>query len=336
MLSRVADSIYWMSRYIERAENVARFIDVNFNLMLDLPLESAQQWQPLVDITGDTAPFQEHYGDATQQNVIRFLTFDADNVNSIVSCLRAARENARSVREIISSEMWEQLNEFYLMVHSPAGGETLIDPHDLFASVKMACHEFDGVTDATLTHNEGWHFSRLGRHLERADKTSRILDVKYFLLLPAVADVGTTIDDIQWAAVLRSASAFEMYRKRHGRILPDRVVEFLLLDLEFPRAVLSCLVAARESVHAISGTPAGMFRNPVEQLLGELCSELTYALIDDIVSAGLHEYLDRLQTRMNLVGRGIDERFFAGPLAATPARKKTRARTRPVTWRSAV
>jgi uncharacterized alpha-E superfamily protein len=335
MLSRVADSIYWMSRYIERAENVARFIDVNLKLMLDVPAGSMQQWQPLVATTGDAEAFASRYGAGSQQTVIQFLTFDIENPNSILACVRGARENARSVREVISSEMWEQLNKFYLMVNSMAvDPDSMVYPQDLFASVKMSSHEFAGVTDATMTHNEGWHFTRLGRHLERADKTSRILDVKYFLLLPTIADIGTTVDDIQWAAVLRSASAFEMYRKRYGRILPDRVVEFLLLDREFPRAILSCLMAARESVHAISGTPAGMFRNAVEQLLGELCSELNYAQVDEIVASGLHEYLDSLQTRMNLVGQGIHERFFAGPRAATPARKKMRARR--IASRSAV
>ena len=221
MLSRVAESIYWMSRYIERADNVARFVDVTLNLILDMPFGSIQQWQPLVDTTGDTQDFARRYGTATQQRVIHFLTFDQDNPSSIRSCLRAARENARSVREIISSEMWEQVNQFYLKVNAAATDpRALGDPHQLFASVKMSSHTFAGVTDATMTHNEAWHFLRLGRHLERADKTSRILDVKYFLLLPNAADVGTTYDDIQWAAVLRSASAFEMYRKRHGRISP--------------------------------------------------------------------------------------------------------------------
>ena len=335
MLSRVAESIYWMSRYIERAENVARFIDVTLNLMLDMPADSVQQWQPLVDTTGDAQEFARRYGDATQPRVIQFLTFDPENANSIRSCLRAARENARSVREVISSEMWEQLNEFYLMVNSAApDANSLNDLQDLFASVKMSSHQFAGVTDATMTHNEGWHFCQLGRHLERADKTSRILDVKYFLLLPTAADVGTTYDDIQWAAVLRSASAFEMYRKRCGRLSPESIVEFLLLDREFPRAIQSCLMAARESVHAISGTPAGMFRNPVEQLLGELCSELAYAQMDDIVATGLHEYLDRLQTRMNRVGAGIHETFFAGPSLGMPAPKK--AKERRATSRTAV
>src|ERR1700750_3399689 len=138
MLARVADSIYWMSRYLERAENVARFIEVNLNLMLDLPVGSAQQWQPLVDTTGDAPGFAKRYGKASHDNVIQFLAFDLDNTNSIRSCLRAARENARSVREIISSEMWEQLNEFYLMVNASDAAST--DPQDLFRSVRMAGH----------------------------------------------------------------------------------------------------------------------------------------------------------------------------------------------------
>jgi uncharacterized alpha-E superfamily protein len=333
VLSRVADSIYWMSRYIERAENVARFVDVNINLMLDLPSGSNQQWQPLVDITGDTDAFAKRYGAATQRSIIQFLTFDTENVNSILSCLRSARENARSVREIISSEMWEQLNSAYLMVNDAAAKQgALSDPQELCAAVKMASQMFAGVTDATMTHGEGWHFCRLGRKLERADKTSRILDVKYFLLLPTAHDVGTTVDDVQWAAVLRSASAFEMYHKRHGRIAPNRIVEFLLLDREFPRAIHYCLGAARESVHAISGTPAGMFRSPVEQLLGLLCSELAYAQIDDIIAGGLHEYLDELQTKMNQVGAHIHDTFFAARVAKPPRRKpKSRAGTAPTT-----
>jgi uncharacterized alpha-E superfamily protein len=322
MLSRVADSIYWMSRYIERAENVARFIDVNLNLMLDLAVGSTQQWQPLVDTTGDIKAFKERHGKATQANVIHFLAFDAENPNSIVSCVRIARENARSVREVISSEMWEQINQFYLMVNSAtARAESRIDPQELFASVKTASQLVAAVTDATMTHGEGWHFSRLGRELERADKTSRILDVKYFLLLPTVADVGTTADDIQWAAVLRSASAFEMYRKRHGRIAPNRIVEFLLLDPEFPRAIRYCLMTARESVHAISGTAPGMFRNSAERLLGELCSELAYAQIEEIIASGLHEYLDKFQTKMNRVSDGIYDTFFAVRVAGAGGKR---------------
>jgi len=325
VLSRVANSIYWMSRYVERSENVARFVDVNLNLMLDFPGSSEQQWQPLVDITGDHEDFAERYGEATQATVIRFLTFDTKNPNSILSCVRTARENARSVREIISSAMWEHLNQSYLMLTAAAARGEVSDPHELFSVVKIASQTFTGITDTTMTHNEGWHFCRLGRQLERADKTSRILDVKYFLLLPTVDDVGTTVDDVQWAAVLRSASAFEMYHKRHGRISPARIVEFLLLDYDFPRAIHHGLKAARESVHAITGTPAGMFRGPVEQLLGQLCSELAYAHVDDIVAGGLHEYLDALQTRMNQVGMHIQDTYFSGRGAVPKRRARLRA-----------
>jgi uncharacterized alpha-E superfamily protein len=312
MLSRVADSVYWMSRYVERAENVARFVDVNFQLMLDAPAGNDQQWEPLVATTGDHAQFTKRHGAATEENATKFLTFESENPNSILSCLRAARENARSVREIISSEMWLQLNRFYLIVKSAAESPRGLDnPQDFFDAVKQASHLFTGITDATMTQGEAWHFSRLGRMLERADKTSRILDVKYFLLLRSADDVGSPFDAIQWAALLRSASAFEMYRKRHGRISPKGVADFLMLDREFPRAIQYCLVAARDSLHAISGTPLGTFRHPPEKLLGQLCSDLSFTTVDEIVKQGLHEYVDDLQTKMNQVSSGVFETFFA-------------------------
>ncbi len=313
MLSRVADSVFWMARYIERAENVARFIDVNLHLILDLPLGSTAQWEPLVITSGDQQQFAARYGAAaTKENVVQFLTFDTENPNSIIACVRAARENARSVREIISSEMWEQVNTFYLMVTAPeAQRRARESPHSFFTEVKMASHLLAGLTETTMSHGEAWHFYRLGRLLERADKTTRLLDVKYFILLPKVSDVGTPIDDIQWAAVLRSASALEMYRKRHGRMAPDRVAEFLLLDREFPRAVHYCLIKGEESLHAVTDTPLGTFRNPAEQRLGQLRSELGYARVEEILSVGLHEFLDALQVKLNSVGDAIFETFFA-------------------------
>src|SRR5439155_4648738 len=169
MLSRVADSIYWMSRYVERAENVARFIEVNLQLMLDAPVGQDQQWQPLVNITGDHEDFAKRCGAPTQPNVIEFLAFDPVNPNSILSCLRAARENARTVREIISSEMWLQLNKFYLMVNSAAETPKALSLlQEIFSEVKNASHLFTGKAAATMTHGEAWHFARLGRTLERA------------------------------------------------------------------------------------------------------------------------------------------------------------------------
>jgi uncharacterized alpha-E superfamily protein len=313
MLSRVADSIYWMNRYIERAENNARFVDVNLLLTLDLPAEFGEQWEPLVSTTGDRAMFEEHFGEYTRENVIQFLSFDPDNPNSILACLHQARENARSIREIISSEMWEQVNRAYLMVRQAAFGERDYAqvPHAFFTQVKLASHLFAGVMDATMSHGEAWQFGRLGRHLERADKTSRILDVKYFILLPDVTYVGTPFDNIQWSALLRSASALEMYRKRFGRIDPVRVVEFLVLDREFPRAIRFCLAEAEDALHAITGSPRATFQNPAEQRLGRLRAEFDYTGIDEIVAGGVHEYLDAFQARLNRVGEAVFDTFFA-------------------------
>ncbi len=183
----------------------------------------------------------------------------------------------------------------------------------------MACHLFQGITDVTMSHNEAWHFIRLGTPLERADKTTRILDVKYFILLPSVSDVGTPYDDIQWAAVLKSVSGFEMYRKRYGRIAPERIVEFLLLDDEFPRAVRCCIGVADQSLHAITGTPMNGFTYRSEQRLGLLRSELDYAQVDGVLASGLHEFLDALQVKMNTIGECLITDFFAQRPAAAAA-----------------
>jgi uncharacterized alpha-E superfamily protein len=313
LLSRVADSVYWMARYIERAENVARYIGVNLNLQLDLPMEPNQQWQPLIDTSGDTAEFKKRFGEATQAKVIEFLTYDAANTNSIASCLRAARENARSVREAISSEMWTQVNSMYLDMQMQ---RRMPDPrqlHEILRSIRLGCHLFQGITDATMSHNEAWHFARLGRKLERADKTSRILDVKYFILLPSARVVGTPYDDIHWAAVLKSVSGFSMYRKKHGRIVPSEIVDFLLMDREFPRSIRFCVHSADESLHAITGSPVGSFVYRSEQVMGLLRAELDFTPVERILAGGLHEYLDSLQEKMNIVDACILN-DFATPL----------------------
>jgi uncharacterized alpha-E superfamily protein len=182
---------------------------------------------------------------------------------------------------------------------------------DFFSEVMTASHLFLGTLYATMSHNEGWHFCRLGRLIERADKTSRILDAKYYLLLPSLDTVGSPYDDLMWAAVLRSTSAFEMYRKRFQQILPDRIVEFLVLDREFPRAIHYCLVSAEESLHVISGTPIRTFGNPAEQQLGRLCAELNYVQVREIINRGLHEFLDDIQVRLNVLGDTIHNSFFA-------------------------
>ena len=311
MLSRVADSIYWLNRYIERAENVARFVDVNLNLMLDLPAGMPQQWQPLVSVSGDLELFNSYYNEANIENVIRFLSFDLNNPNSIISCLKLARENARSIREVISSEMWEEVNSFYLMIKEASGIKSLSALPKLFSQVKMASHRFAGVMDATMSHNEGWHFGQLGRLLERADKTTRILDVKYFLLLPSAEWVGTPLDRIQWISLLKSASAYEMYRKSEHHITPSSVAEFLILDRQFPRSIYFCLWQAQQCLHEITQTSPGTWCNGAERALGKLCSGLNYLTIEDIIQSGLHEFLNNMQDSINEVGNEIYSTFIA-------------------------
>ncbi|MGC3970717.1 MAG: alpha-E domain-containing protein [Pirellulales bacterium] len=316
MLSRVADSVYWMSRYLERAENVARFVDVNYNLSLDLGNRVREQWEPLVYTTGDQETFIEDYGNFSQRNVINFLTFDLKNPNSVLKCLSGVRENARTVRDIISSGIWEELNKFYLFVKNSAGDKRLLEePHDFFNQVKRSSHLLLGMIDATISRDEAWYFAHVGRLIERADKTSRILDVKYYILLPQVSDVGTPLDTIQWAALLKSAGALEMYRKSRGRITPRDVVDFLLLDREFPRSIRFCLSEAEESLLAILGTAHSHFRNEAERRIGQLSADLDYAHVDDIIRTGLHEYLDGFQTKLNGVGAAISDVFFQATTA---------------------
>ncbi len=311
LLSRVADAVYWMGRYIERAENVARFLDVNHNLLIDLPQDYTGQWQPIIDASGDSALFRERYGEATLRNALQFLAFDPEYPNSVFSCIRSAREDARSVREVISSEMWTQVNDMYLFITEESRRPKHGSLPAFCRAVRMACHLFGGIKDVTMSHNEAWHFNRVGTLLERAEKTSRILDVKYFMLLPSVADVGTPYDDVQWSAVLKSVSAFEMYRKLYGRIAPERIVQFLLLDGDFPRAIRYCIGRADRSLHAITGTPGGTFSCASEQRLGQLRGELDFARVEPILTGGLHEFCDALQTKMNTIDDCVSADFFA-------------------------
>ncbi|MBC7923002.1 MAG: alpha-E domain-containing protein, partial [Ferruginibacter sp.] len=250
MLSRVANSIYWMNRYVERAENYARFISVNFNLSLDLPPEVPEQWKPLVIATADDELFRQRYDNPDRENVVYFMTFDPQNPNSILNNLFYARENARSIRESISKEMWEHINQFYWKVKNAAQSrnQDLNSFQAFFNEVKMGSQLFFGIVDSTITRSEGWHFGRLGRFLERADKTSRCVDVKYFLVLPSVEAVGSPLDILQWSAVLKSASAYNMFRQQYNVIRPAHIVEFLLLDRRFPRAVMYCIRQAELSL----------------------------------------------------------------------------------------
>jgi len=215
------------------------------------------------------------------------------------------------VREIISSEMWEQVNAFYHFVRDASKSDQITNWPSFFQRVKQESHLYVGIADVTMTHNEGWNFGQMGRFLERADKTTRILDVKYFILLPSARDIGSTLDELQWAALLRSASAYEMYRKQDlQRINPTAVAKFLLLDSAFPRSIRFCVHEAERSLHRITGTPKGTWSNPAERNLGRLRSDLDYLMIDEVIGSGLHEFLDGLQSRISAVDDCIFEMFF--------------------------
>ena len=312
MLSRVADAIYWMNRYLERAENYARFLDVNFNLSLELPPDFSAQWKPLVDTTGDWPLYESLYGKVEKNKVIYFLAFDEKNPNSIFNSLRNVRENARSVRPDITKEVWEQINYLYYFIKEEKSKKRWQkkDPRSCLNEIKKGCQLLYGIFDVTISHNDGWHFGRIGRLIERADKTSRVLDVKYHMLLPEKKMVGSPFDLIQWAALLKSVSAYDMYRKRYGKLTAISIAEFLILDKEFPRSILRCLIDAEESLQKITGSPAG-YSNAAERHLGLLKANLEYADFNEIFNTGLHEFLDTFQAKLNEVSSAIYESFFS-------------------------
>jgi len=315
MLSRVADSLYWLARYIERAENNARILDVNLQVTLDadrtVPEQDRINWQPILATLEDQTLFNKHHSAVDAANVCEFITFSPNNPNSIVSCVARARENARTVREYISTEMWERINELYLWLHSPTASQlgegTAID---LYRRIVDHSHQFHGTTNATLTHGEGWHFIQVGKYIERADSASRILDLKYHILLPRGERVGGTVDTVQWQAVLRSCSALEAYRKLHiGQVTPWSVAEFIILHDTFPRAIRYCVDRLDDALHRISGCDRAHYSNEAERLSGKLLSDLSYTTINDIFKQGLHQYLDSIQRRLIDIAAAMHQEF---------------------------
>ncbi len=322
MLRRVAESVFWTTRYLERAENVARYVDVYQSLSLG----GSPQWSPLIYASGDDELFNKLYGkEYSAERVLDFLLFDQENANSILSCLIKARENARTIREVLSVPIWAAINRFYLRVRdaSRAPGPILQNPADFLERVRRSNHEVIGVMEATMSQDEAWHFARIGRLLDRADKTSRILDVKYFVLLPDMSKIGSASDVVQWTALLESTSALHMYRKRYGRISPKRVAEFLLLDPQFSRSVRFCVMKAELSLHAITGRPIDVHLDRVEEEFFRLHGQLKTAQIDDIINNGLHEFIDGFQLSLNTIGAAINERFFEiQPLSAIASQEQ--------------
>ncbi len=320
MLSRVANSLYWMSRYIERAENIARIVDVNLLLLLDFrnldDQRLAQYWTPIVQSTGDEALFQQWYDEANGRTVTDFLTFRADNPNSILNSIAQARENARMVRDQITIEMWEEINRLYLFLRSPRAREVWkASPHEFFQEVKSSSLHLQGLTDATIPHTEGWNFMLAGKFLERADKTTRILDVRH-ARLPAkgLPPPVQQADALEWAAVLRSCSAWDAYGQVYAaEVNPRHVVEFLLLSNDFPRSVRFCLAAFDAALRRISGVSDRRFNNDAEKLSGRLLAEIQFSAVDDIFLHGFHDYLDLLQQRFNAIGEALFAAYLFQP-----------------------
>ena len=319
MLSRVADSLYWMSRYAERAENIARILDVNLQLMLDLPkLDPEEQkalWGPVLRSTGDHEDFYKHYKETTSENVIDFLTLHAKNSNSIINCITTARENARHVREQISLEMWEEINRTYLWMKSQTLKKIQRQgPYEFFTAVKNASHLFQGITDGTMTHGEDWDFIQVGKYLERCDMTTRILDANDEIFITRPAKNSHTSGTLQWSAILRSCSSHDAYRKFYvAQVEPDKVVEFLILNEFFPRSIRFCAGALDEALRRISGCKDEHFTNQAEKLTGRLVAELNYSALEDIKTVGMHRYMDELQVKLNAVGEAIFQTYLFSP-----------------------
>jgi uncharacterized alpha-E superfamily protein len=327
MLSRVADNLLWLGRYVERAENTARIIDVNFRLLLDRRpgADQSAAWDPLVTLVPQTqALFAARYAAITQDAVCRFMTFDGANPNSILSTISYARENARSVRESISSEMWELLNTLYLSITGPGAQKNwAASPHAFYRQVQYGSLQFQGVTDATMSRDEGWHFIQVGKFLERADSATRILDTRYRELAPARS--GASPDALKWIALLKSCSAFEAYcrRRQQARFEAREVAEFLLLDPLFPRSVLFCIDETWQALKGI-GSPGTTPANRAERSLGLLRAQLEFAHIDDVL-ADLHAYLDGLQRHFNRVGEEIQQVYLQARARPAFSTAETRA-----------
>ena len=314
MLSRVAESLYWLSRYLERAEHTARLIDVHLNSMLDQAGgDENLRWQRLLLSLRTPAPA----GEIDAYSITRLLTFDESNTSSIVSCIAAARENARQVRERISSEMWEQLNRLYLRVQQASMEQIWhAEPHRFLNSVKEGIYLFQGITDATMSHSEGWHFIRVGRFFERATATATLLDIHFSVFLTdQSAYDNEPLDYLSWVELLRSCSSFEAYCKVYtAAIRPANIAEFLLLNPELPRSIRFSCAMLQTALQAISKATSARSTGRAERLAGRLRATLDYDQIEDILSANMHEYLENIQRQCALIHNGIYQTYFAYPI----------------------
>ena len=316
MLCRTANELYWMARHIERAENTARLLDVTYRMSL-LPYEAiepglawAEPWAVPLITSGLATAFYERFQELSAENVLRFMILDSSNSSSIYCCLRGAREGARSVRGAITSEMYEDLNSAWLEMRGYDYDRIQFVGVSAFLEwVKMRSHLFRGVTFGTMLRDEAYHFIRLGTHIERADNTARILDVKYHTLLPSAHDVGGAVDYYQWGALLRSVSGFESYRKIYSDVItPRRVAELLILREDMPRSLHSCMNFIHETLRVLCDDNS----RHIENASGELYARLHYGKTDDIIKFGLHEYLMEFLDRISELGVEIN-RYFLVP-----------------------
>lgn len=308
MLSRTADHLFWMSRYIERAENLARLLDVTWQMSLvPQPLETINQsWNAIIALNSLEEAYAKKYSTVKGENVLKFMVSDPDNFASIFSCLRMARENAHAVRGTLTTEMWETLNSTWLEAREKTF-EQLFNAGigDYFEWVKMRSSLSRGTTLGTLLQDDAYHFIRLGTLLERADNTARILDVKYHVLRPN-GDEGAT-DFYEWGALLRSVSAFEVYRKVYRDVItPERVAELLIFNKDMPRSLQFCLNSVIKTLEKIANSHSG----ETERQAGMLHSQLRYGRIEDILDHGLHEWLSDFMDRIYLLGNGISKDFL--------------------------
>ncbi|HJU54249.1 MAG TPA: alpha-E domain-containing protein [Pyrinomonadaceae bacterium] len=313
MLSRVADSLYWMSRYLERAEHTARLIDVGLNLMLDQTAATAERrWGRLL---GSLHAPAQLAGASDAYQITQAMTFDGANETSIVACIASARENLRQVREQISSEMWEQLNRLYLQVR-----ETRLDDiwnvstHEFFRSVKEGAHLFQGITDATMNHGEGWQFMQVGRYMERAGETATLLDVYTSeLIAPEGADAGGPKSYLDWVGLLKACTAFEAYCKVYTADLrPERIAEFLLLNAECPRSVRFAADVMQSAFQSIAeATASRRSSGRVNRLAGRLRASLGFGQIDEIMETGLHAYLNDVRRQCAQIHEAIVQAYVA-------------------------
>lgn len=311
MLSRVADSVYWMARYVERAENLARLLLSTQNLLLDAGAErsdEAQFWGPILATTGDEAAYAALYQGVRGRDVAEFLVMRPDNPNSLLNSIRAARENARTVRDQISNEMWECLNALRLFAESPEGAVMWRGQSAAFYErVLRASHEFQGIADSTTPRGEIWQFLRLGTCLERADKVSRLLDTCSGLSVEMPPHPAAR--PLRWAALLRSCSAWHAFQAHSSRLDPVKIIEYLLLDEVFPRSVACCMAEVHGTLEALCGSGALSQMGAPVRLAGRLRADLTYATVGEVLASGLHRYIDGLQSRLNQIGDSIFQTF---------------------------